>query len=125
VCADSGGPHTGDATTAHSFNSPNETLRKMTCFARSATRSRSSSSIGQEQTARPNRCTLEKGQQPGPRMGSKRTVMPRKRYKPEEIVAKLRQVDVLVRRHDCMMAIAFLISSRTIPSFNCLSSNAL
>jgi hypothetical protein len=27
---------------------------------------------------------------------SRRTAMPRKRYKPEEIVAKLRQVDVLV-----------------------------
>src|SRR5437763_16922546 len=29
---------------------------------------------------------------------SRRTVMARKRYKPEEIVAKLRQVDVLISR---------------------------
>jgi len=29
---------------------------------------------------------------------SRRTAMARKRYKPEEIVAKLRQVDVLARR---------------------------
>jgi putative transposase len=29
-------------------------------------------------------------------LASRRTDMPRKRYKPEEIVAKLRQVDVLV-----------------------------
>jgi hypothetical protein len=34
---------------------------------------------------------------------SRRTVMARKRYKPEEIVAKLRQVDVLVSQGQNMM----------------------
>src|SRR5204863_8941265 len=34
---------------------------------------------------------------------SRRTVMPRKRYKPEEIVAKLRQVDVLVSQGQNMV----------------------
>src|SRR6476620_510350 len=33
---------------------------------------------------------------------SRRTAMPRKRYKPEEIVAKLRQVDVLVSQGQVM-----------------------
>jgi hypothetical protein len=33
---------------------------------------------------------------------SRRTVMARKRYKPEEIVAKLRQVDVLVSQGQAM-----------------------
>src|SRR5262249_27847848 len=34
---------------------------------------------------------------------SRRTVMARKRYKPEEIVAKLRQVDVLVSQGQTMV----------------------
>jgi hypothetical protein len=34
---------------------------------------------------------------------SRRTVMARKRYKPEEIVAKLRQVDVLVSQGQNMV----------------------
>jgi putative transposase len=34
---------------------------------------------------------------------SRRTAMARKRYKPEEIVAKLRQVDVLVSQGQSMM----------------------
>jgi putative transposase len=35
-------------------------------------------------------------------LASRRTDMPRKRYKPEEIVAKLRQVDVLVSQGTSM-----------------------
>jgi putative transposase len=36
-------------------------------------------------------------------LASRRTVMARKRYKPEEIVAKLRQVDVLVSQGQTMV----------------------
>jgi hypothetical protein len=39
-------------------------------------------------------------------LSSRRTVMARKRYKPEEIVAKLRQVDVLVSQSQNMVGLA-------------------
>jgi hypothetical protein len=53
-------------------------------------------------------------------LASRRTYMPKKRHKPEEIVAKLRQVDVLARREQ-----RFADAIRQIGVYICVGGQGL